>query len=85
MKSEVVRNEKLYRKSGLFSERSQKNYIFKYALKYFTFLGTVLILLMLASVVTGWNIASRLVKMLEQEAEISVFFHEEMDEKRFST
>lgn len=51
----------------------------------FTFLGTVLILLMLASVVTGWNIASRLVKMLEQEAEISVFFHEEMDEKRFST
>jgi cell division transport system permease protein len=48
----------------------------------FTFLGTVLILLMLASVVTGWNIASRLVKMLEQEAEISVFFHEEMDEKK---
>lgn len=47
----------------------------------FTFLGTILILLMLASVVTGWNIASRLVKMLEEEAEISAFFHEDMDEK----
>lgn len=46
----------------------------------FTFLGTILILFMLASVVTGWSIASRLVKMLEEEAEISAFFNEGMDE-----
>ena len=46
----------------------------------FTFLGTVLILLMLASVVTGWSIANRLVKMLEQEAEISAFYRDDLDE-----
>jgi cell division transport system permease protein len=46
----------------------------------FTFLGAVLILLILATVVTGWSISSRLVRMLEEEAEISAFFHEDMDE-----
>ena len=46
----------------------------------FTFLGTILILLMLASVVTGWSIATRLVKMLEQEAEISAFYRDDLDE-----
>ena len=39
----------------------------------FTFLGAVLILLILATVVTGWSISSRLVWMLEEEAEISAF------------
>ena len=47
----------------------------------FTFLGTVLILLILASVVAGWSVSSRLVGMLEEEAEISVFFNEDLDEK----
>ncbi|MGI6086118.1 MAG: cell division protein FtsX [Acetivibrionales bacterium] len=47
----------------------------------FTFLGTVLILFLLASVVTGWSISSRLVKMLEEEAEISAFFIEGMAEE----
>ncbi|NLX64664.1 MAG: hypothetical protein GX022_07835 [Clostridiaceae bacterium] len=47
----------------------------------FTFSGTVLILLMLASVVAGWNVSSRLVGMLEEEAEISAFFDEDLDQK----
>jgi len=47
----------------------------------FTFLGTVLILLMLASVAAGWSVSSRLVGMLEEEAEISAFFREDLDEK----
>lgn len=47
----------------------------------FTFIGTVLILLMLALVVTGWSIASRLVTMLQEEAEVSAFFHEDLEEK----
>ncbi|NLE26234.1 MAG: hypothetical protein GX625_12995 [Clostridiaceae bacterium] len=51
----------------------------------FTFLGTVLILLLLASVVTGWSIASRLVTMLQEEAEVSVFFHEDLEEKEVLT
>lgn len=46
----------------------------------FTFLGTVLVLFLLASVVTGWSIASRLVTMLEEEAEISAFYHEDVNE-----
>lgn len=46
----------------------------------FTFLGTVLILLMLASVIAGWSIASRLVKMLEEEAEISAFYQDNLDQ-----
>jgi len=47
----------------------------------FTFSGTVLILLILASVVAGWSVSSRLVGMLEEEAEISAFFDEDLDEK----
>lgn len=46
----------------------------------FTFSGTVLILLMLASVVAGWSVSSRLVVMLEEEAEISAFFREDLGE-----
>jgi cell division transport system permease protein len=46
----------------------------------FTFLGTILILFLLATVVTGWSITSRLVQMLEEEAEISAFFSEDLDE-----
>lgn len=48
---------------------------------FFTFIGTILILFLLSSVVTGWSIASRLVRMLEEESEISVFFNKDMEEK----
>jgi len=48
---------------------------------FFTFSGTVLILLIFASVVAGWSVSSRLVGMLEEEAEISAFFDENLDEK----
>jgi cell division transport system permease protein len=41
----------------------------------FTFLGTTLVLLLLALAVAGWSVSSRLVFMLEREAEVSAFFH----------
>lgn len=46
----------------------------------FTFLGTTLVLLLLALAVAGWSISSRLVYMLEREAEVSAFFHDSIDD-----
>ena len=45
----------------------------------FTFLATTLVLLLLALAVTYWSISTRLVYMLEQEAEVSAFFHQSID------
>lgn len=46
----------------------------------FSFLGTFLILFILAMVVTGWNISNSLVQMLKDEAEISAYFEEDISE-----
>lgn len=45
----------------------------------FSFMGTALILFLLAMVVTGWSISNRLVQMLQEETEISAFFNENTD------
>lgn len=42
----------------------------------FSFVGTFLILFILAMVVAGWNISNSLVQMLKDEAEISAYFDE---------
>lgn len=44
----------------------------------FSFLGTFLILFILAMVVAGWNISNSLIQMLKNEAEISAYFEEDI-------
>lgn len=45
----------------------------------FAFLGTTLVLILLALAVAGWSISTRLVEMLEKESEVSAFFHDDID------
>lgn len=47
----------------------------------FSFLGTGLILFMLAMVACGWSVGNRLVEMLQKEAEISAYFEEGTDKQ----
>jgi len=47
----------------------------------FSFLGTGLILFMLAMVVCGWSVGNRLVEMLQKEAEINAYFEEGTDKQ----
>lgn len=42
----------------------------------FSVLGTGLILFLLGLMVTGWNISNKVVERLEKEAEVSVYFYE---------
>ncbi len=44
----------------------------------FSFLGTFLILFILAMVVAGWNVSNSLIQMLKDEAEISAYFEEDI-------
>jgi len=48
----------------------------------FSFLGTGLILFLLAMVVCGWNVSNQLVEMLQKEAEISAYFNKDMDNQK---
>ncbi|NLM76070.1 MAG: hypothetical protein GX187_08265 [Clostridiaceae bacterium] len=65
---------------GYFLKEAYKTIRLNLLSNIFSFIGTVLILFIFALVITGWNVSNRLVLMLKEEAEISAYYEENLDE-----
>lgn len=68
--------------TGYFLKEAKKIIQLNWLSNIFSFLGTSLILFILGMVVSGWGISNRLVKMLQEEAEISAYFEKGMDTRK---
>lgn len=64
---------------GYFIREARRNIRLNLVSNIFSFIGTVLILFILALVISGWSISERFIQMLKEEAEISAYYNENLD------
>jgi cell division transport system permease protein len=67
---------KLIHNTGYFLKEVTRIIRLNFLSNLFSVLGTGLILFLLGLMVTGWNISNKVVERLEKEAEVSVYFYE---------
>jgi cell division transport system permease protein len=67
---------KLLHNTGYFLKEVTRIIRLNFLSNLFSVLGTGLILFLLGLMVTGWNISNKVVERLEKEAEVSVYFYE---------
>lgn len=64
---------------GYFVKEAKRTIQMNIVSNIFSFIGTVLILFLLALVVSGWSVSERLIQMLKEEAEISAYYNDSLD------
>jgi len=73
--------KKFLRNTGYFLKEAKRIISLNLLSNIFSFLGTGLVLFVLGMIVTGWWITGRMVDMLQEEAEISAYYREDLDEQ----
>lgn len=70
---------KLFRNIGYFFREAGKVIWMNRVSNFFSLIGTILVLFLFGLVVTGWRVSDRFVEMLQQEAEISAYFEDNIN------